>query len=174
MSKLNLYRAGGLAALLGIVLLFAAYVVPALLAVGVLLFAVTYFALYRLPGVGLPALNLAAVISTLLGAAGLLFTGSTPSVLFNVFMGLALMLPAFLAGLSAYRQTAFPRALPIIGIIAGALGMLNAVANISGGGDWTNLPNAMSKLFSDLTYYPATLLLLVWLVWGAFLLFRKA
>jgi len=173
MSKLNLYRAGGLAAVLGIVLLFVAYAVPVLLAAGILLFAVTYFALYRLPGMGLPELNLAAVISTVVGAAGLFFTGSTPSVLFNVFMGLALMLPAFLAGLSAYRQTGFPRALAIIGMIAGALGVLNAIINISGGGDWTNLPNAMLKLFSDLTYYPATLLLLVWLVWSAFFLLSK-
>lgn len=172
MNTSSLYRIGGIAAILGSVLLFTGYAIPALLGIGVLLWALFYYALDK--SLGASALGLAAAGSTLVGGIGLLFTGTTPTVIFNIFMVLAFMLPALLAGLAARGKAGFPRFLPIIGIAGGALGIVNAIVNIAGGGDWTNLSNPTLTLLSNLTYYPATLLVLVWLVWGGIRLFRKA
>ncbi len=172
MNTSSLYRIGGIAAILGIVLLFAGYAVPALLGIGVLLLALFYYALDK--SLGSSPLGLAAVGSTVVGAIGLLFTGATPTVIFNIFMVLAFMLPPLLAGLAARGKAGFPRFLPFFGIVGGALGIVNAIVNIAGGGDYTNLSSPTLTLLSNLTYYPAFLLVLVWLVWGGIHLFRKA
>lgn len=172
MNTLSLNRIGGIAAFLGIVLLFTGYAIPVLLGIGLLLFGLFYYALDK--SLGSSPLGLAAVGSTVVGAIGLLFTGTDPSTLFNIFMVLAFMLPALLAGLAAQGKAGFPRFLPIIGIAGGALGIVNAIVNIAGGGDWTNLSNPTLKLLSDLTYYPASLLVTAWLVWAGIRLFRKA
>ena len=170
MNTSSLYRIGGIAAILGIVLLFAGDVIPVLLGIGMLLFGLFYYALDKF--LGSSPLGLAAVGSTAAGAIGLIFTGTTPTVIFNIFMVLAFMLPALLAGLAARGKAGFPRFLPIIGIVGGALGIVNAIVNISGGGDWTNLSSPTLTLLSNLTYYPASLLVAVWLVWGGIHLLR--
>jgi hypothetical protein len=171
MNNQTLYRIGGAAAILGMLLLFAGYAVFLLSGIGVLLLAVYYFALYREHASGL---KLAAVASTLIGGVMLLFIGFTPSVTYNIAMLLAFMLPPLLAGLAAREQADFPGMLAWAGIIGGALGILNAIINISGGGDWTNLGNPTLTTLSNLTYYPAFALVLVWLVWGGVRMFRKA
>ncbi len=170
MNTSSLYRIGGIAAILGIALMFAGDAIPALLGIGLLLFGLFYYALDRF--LGSSPLGLAAVGSTVVGAIGLILTGTTPTVIFNIFMVLAFMLPALLAGLAARGKAGFPRFLPIIGMVGGALGIVNAVVNIAGGGDYTNLSSPTLTLLSNLTYYPAFLLVLVWLVWGGILLLR--
>lgn len=172
MNKTSLWRIGGIAAILGSLLLFGGYAIPVLLGIGVLLWALFYYVLDK--SLGSSTLGLAAIGSTVIGGIGLLFTGMKPSTLFNIFMVLAFMLPALLAGLAARGKAGFPRFLPIIGMIGGALGIVNAIVNIAGGGDYTNLSSPTLTLLSNLTYYPATLLVLVWLVWNSVLLFRKA
>ena len=170
MNTSSLYRIGGIAAILGIALMFAGDAIPALLGIGLLLFGLFYYALDRF--LGSSPLGLAAVGSTVVGAIGLILTGTTPTVIFNIFMVLAFMLPALLAGLAARGKAGFPRFLPIIGMVGGALGIVNAVVNIAGGGDYTNLSSPTLTLLSNLTYYPAALLVVVWLLWGGILLLR--
>jgi hypothetical protein len=172
MNNTSLCRIGGISAILGLLLVVSGFAIPALLGIGMLLLALFYYALNRSHGSSM--LGLAAVGSAAVGAFGLLVTGVTPSAVFNVFMVLAFMLPALLAGLAARGEADFPRILPIIGIVGGALGIANGIINIAGGGDWTNLSNPTLGLLSNLTYYPAALLVLVWLVWGGIHLIRKA
>jgi hypothetical protein len=136
-----------------------------------LLMALFYYALDKY--LGSSTLGLAAVASTVVGAIGLFFTGMDSSILFNIFMALAFMLPPLLAGLAARGKPGFSSILPIIGMLGGALGIANAIVNIAGGGDWTNLSNPTLTLLSNLTYYPASLLVLVWLVWTSILLLRS-
>ncbi len=171
MNNASLYRISGIAVLLGIVLMFASEAIPVLLGISMLLFGLFYYTLDKF--LGSSPLGLAAAGSTVIGGIGLLFIGTTPTVIFNIFMVLAFMLPALLAGLAARGKAGFPSVLPIIGIIGGVLGIVNAIVNISGGGDYTNLPSPTLTLLSNLTYYSATLLVLVWLVWGGVLLLRS-
>jgi hypothetical protein len=112
--------------------------------------------------------------SVVLGAIGILLTGAEPTVIYNIFMLLGMMLPPLLAGLAYRGKADFPGWLALVGILTGILGTLNAIINISGGGDWTKLPNPTLTNLSNLTYYPAALLLLAWLVYGGIRLFRKA
>ena len=168
----TVYRIGGIAVFLGILLVGGGYAIPALLGIGLLLFGLFYYAVDK--SLGSSPRGLAAAGSTVFGAIGLLFAGMDPSVLFNIFMVLAFMLPALLAGLAARGKAGFPPILPTIGMVGGALGVINAIVNIAGGGNWTNLSSPTLTLLSNLTYYPAFLLVLVWLVWGGIHLFRKA
>ncbi len=108
----------------------------------------------------------------MVGAIGLLINGTDPSTIVNVLMVLGYMLPAVLAGLAVRGKPGFPRTLPIIAVVGGALGIVNAIVNIAGGGDWTNLSNPTLQLLSNLTYYAAALLVVVWLVWTGILLLR--
>jgi hypothetical protein len=170
MNNQSIIRYGGIAAILGIVLIFVAAVVPVLFAIGVLLTAVFYYALYKFTGSS--ALGLAAVGSAVVGAIGIFFTGLTPSISVNIFMVLGFMLPALLGGLAANGKEGFSRIPALIGIVGGALGVVNAIVNISGGGDWTNLSNPTLQLLSNVTYYPASLLVTIWLVWAGILLLR--
>lgn len=170
MNTSSLYRIGGIAVFLGILLVGGGYAISALLGIGLLLFGLFYYALDKF--LGSSPLGLAAVGSTVVGAIGLILTGTTPTVIFNIFMVLAFMLPALLAGLAARGKAGFPRFLPVIGIVGGALGVVNAIINIAGGGDYTNLSSPTLTLLSNLTYYPAFLLVLVWLLWGGILLLR--
>lgn len=163
MNNQSIIRYGGIAAILGILLIFGAVVIPVLLPIGVLLTVGFYYALYKYTGS--TTLGLAAVGSSVVGAIGLFFVGMAPSILFNIFMALGFMLPTLLGGLVAKSKDGFPRIAALVGVIGGGLGIANTIVNICGGGDWTNLTNPTLKLLSDLTYYPATLLVVIWLVW---------
>lgn len=170
MNNSSLFRIGGIAAILGVLFLFGAVAIPLLLGIGMLLMALFYFALDRFNGSS--PLGLAAVGSAAVGGIGILFTGLTPSALFNVLMVLAFMLPALLAGLAVRGKPGLPRILPIVGMVGGALGIVNAIVNIAGGGDWTNFSNPTLTLLSNLTYYPGSLLVAAWLVWAGVVLLR--
>ena len=170
MSEKNLYRFGGIAAIVGTLLTFGTEAAPILLGLGVLVLAGFYFALYRLNG---SQLNLIALVSTLVGAVAFLIVGVNPSALFNVLLILAMWLPALLAGLAAKQSDDFPRIWPYFGIAAGLLGMLNALVNISGGGNYESLTSPLLKTLSELTYFPATLAALVWWIWGGVIMLRK-
>jgi hypothetical protein len=170
MNNPSLFRIGGIAAILGIVLIFASEAIPVLLGIGLLLTAVFYFAVHKSHGSS--TLGLAAAGSAVVGAIGLLINGTDPSTIVNVLMVLGYMLPAVLAGLAVRGKPGFPRTLPIIAVVGGALGIVNAIVNIAGGGDWTNLSNPTLQLLSNLTYYAAALLVVVWLVWTGILLLR--
>lgn len=163
MNNQSIIRYGGIAAILGTLLIFGADAVPVLLPIGILLTSAFYFALYK--STGSSTLGLAAIVSTVVGSLGLFFIGMDPSILFNIFLALGFMLPALLGGLVAKGKDGFPRIAALVGVSGGVLGIANAIVNISGGGDWTNLTIPTLKLLSDLTYYPATLLVVIWLVW---------
>ncbi len=163
MNNQSVIRYGGIAAILGTLLIFGADAVPVLLPIGILLTAAFYYALYKYTGSS--TLGLAAIGSTVVESLGLFFIGMDPSILFNILLALSFMLPALLGGLVANGKVGFPRISALIGMIGGVLGIANAIVNISGGGDWMNLTNPMLTLLSDLTYYPATLLVVIWPVW---------
>ena len=173
MSNNNLFRYGGAAAILGILIMFGAAALPALVGIGFLVIAAYYFALYRAES---SALNLIATLSTVGGAILALFTAATPNHLYNVAFLTGLALPPLLAGLAFNGKADFPRALAITGIVGGVFGLLNFVVVAAiGGGDYTNMMNnpALAPLIY-VTYIPSMLAILVWLVWGGIRLFRKA
>lgn len=170
-STNNLFRVSGLAAILGILVMFGATTLPVLVGIGILVIAAYYFALYRAES---SALNLIATLSAIGGAILALFTAATPNHLYNVAFMAGLVLPPLLAGLAANGKAGFPRALAIAGIVAGVFGVLNFVVVAIGGGDYTNPNNpALTPLIYG-TYIPSMLAVLVWLVWGGIRLFRKA
>ena len=171
MSNNNLYRVGGAAAILGLLIMFGAAALPALVGIGFLVIAAYYFALYRAES---SALNLIATLSTVGGAILALFTAATPNHLYNVAVLTGLALPPLLAGLAFNGKADFPRALAITGTVGGVFGLLNFVAVAIGGGDYTNMNNTALAPLIYVTYIPSMLAILVWLVWGGIRLFRKA
>jgi hypothetical protein len=173
-STNNLYRAGGAAAIVGILLMFGAYALPILVGVSLLVMAVFYFTLYRLLGAESPILSLAAVVLAAGGAILLFFIGTEPGLLSGTALLASFFLPALLAGIAANGKANFPRALAIVGIVGGVFGALNFVVVAIGGGDYTNPNNPALTPFIWATYILGSLATLVWLVWGGITLFRKA
>jgi hypothetical protein len=170
-STNNLYRIGGLAAILGILITFGAAALPLLVGIGTLVTALYYFALYRADS---SALNLIATLSAVGGAILALFTAAAPNHLYNLAFVIGLTLPPLFAGLAFSGKAGFPRALAIAGILAGVCGVLNFVVVAIGGGDYTNPNNpALTPLIYGF-YIPSMLALLVWLLWGGIRMFRKA
>lgn len=170
-SPNNLYRVGGAAAILGILIMFGAGVLPALVGIGALVTAAYYFALYRAES---SALNLIATLSAVGGGVLALFTAATPNHLYNVAFTAILVLPPLFAGLAFNGKADFPRALAIAGIVGGVFGLLNAVVVAIGGGDYTKPNNPALTPFIYGTYLPSMLAVMVWTVWGGIRLFRKA
>jgi hypothetical protein len=170
-STNNLYRVGGVAAILGILIMFGATTLPLLVGIGFLVLAAYYFALYRADS---SALNLIATLSTVGGGVLALFTAATPNHLYNVAFVTGLVLPPLFAGLAFNGKADFPRALAIAGIVGGVFGILNFVVAAIGGGDYTNPNNPALTPFIYGTYAPSMLAIMVWLVWGGIRLFRKA
>lgn len=167
----NLNRIGGLAAIVGLLLMFGYAALPLLLGVGMLVMAVYYFALYRADS---SVLNLVATLSAVGGSLALFVTGVAPHMAQNAAMFAAFFLPSLLAGLAANGQAGFPRALAIIGIVGGVFGVLNFIVVTLAGGDYTNPNNPALTPFVWATYIPTMLATLVWLVWGGIHMFRKA
>ncbi len=167
----NMYRIGGAAAILGVLLMFGAGVLPPLVGIGMLVTAAYYFALYRVES---SALNLIATLSAVGGAILALFTAAVPNHLYNIAFLTGLTLPPLFAGLAFNGKASFPRILAIAGIVAGVFGVLNFVVVAIGGGDYTNPNNpALTPLVYG-AYIPSMLAVLVWVVWGGIRLFRKA
>ena len=171
LSTNNLYRVGGLAAILGLLLMFGYTVLPMLMGIGLLVTAVFYFALYRAES---SVLNLVATVSAAGGAIFMFFIKVEPSHPYNIALLAALFLPPLLAGLAVNGQAGFPRALAISGMVGGVFGILNFVVVTIGGGDYTNPNNLALTPFVWATYIPSMLAILVWLVWGGIRMFRKA
>ena len=176
MSKNNLFRFGGIAVILGVVLMFASYALPALLAVGGLLLAVFYYALYRFFGDKSPSLNLSAVV---LGVGGsilfviALLMNKTTGIVYNLAYLAAFSLAPLLFSLLVYRNANLPRMLAIFGILASVFGFLNFVVTTIGGGDYMNPNNPALTPLIDGTYYVGMLAALVWMIWSGIILLRK-
>ncbi len=170
-SPNNLYRVGGAAAMLGILIMFGAGVMPLLVGIGTLLTAVYYFALYRAES---SVLNLVATVSATGGAIFMFLIKIEPSHLYNIAFLVSLCLPPLFAGLAFNGKAGFPRALAIAGMVGGVFGILNFVVVAIGGGDYTNPNNPALTPFIYGTYLPSMLAILVWTVWGGIRLFRKA
>ncbi len=167
----TLYRIGGIAAIVGILIMFGGGAMPLLVAVGLLMTAAYYFALYRAdPSV----LNLVVTLMVAGGSIAMFLTGVGPTFPYGITMLAALYLPPMLVGFAANGQAGFPRGLAITGIVGGVFGILNGIVVTIGGGDYTNPNNPALTPFIYGTYVPAMLATLVWLVWGGIRMFRKA
>ena len=177
MSNNNLFRIGGIAIILGILLMIAGFAVPALLGVGALFFAVFYYALYRYFGDQSPSLNLLAAILGVGGSifyAVIAFLNITTGLLFNLATLVAFFLAPLVFGLLAYPTASLPRMLAIFATVAGVFGFLNFVIVTIGGGDYTNPNNPALNPMILGTYYVGMLAGVIWMVWSAIILFRKA
>lgn len=178
MSSQSLYRLGGLAAILGLILCFGSYALLGLLAGAVLMLAVFVVALYRLFRDKAPGLSLAALIVAIGGAvvAGMtvLVTGSQTGMLVAAGAWAIYFLPPLVFGFLAYqhRSAGLPRGLAVCGLVGGVFGLINNSLVIIGGGDYANpsLP-ALAPLIG-VTYLLATVPTLVWLVWAGLALLR--
>ncbi len=171
MSNNDLNRIGGIAAIVGILIMFGGAALLLLVPVGLLVTAVYYFALYRSNS---SALNLVATLLAAGGSIAMFFTGVGGASGYGLALLAALNLPPLLAGFAGYTKADLPRFLSIAGIIAGVFGVLNAVVVSIGGGDYANPNNPALTPFIYGTYLPAMLAVLTWLVWGGIRMFRKA
>lgn len=181
MSSNNLFRIGGIAAIVSVVLMLGYYVLPPLFAIGALAMAVFVFALYRLCSATAPTLSLVGAVLGIGGsvilAAMWLIAGDRNAAPQNIAIWAGFFAPPLLFGLAAYQQPkiGMPRILAIIGIIGGVAGLINLILTLIGGGNWAPPNNpALSPLIMG-SYYIGMLPTLVWIVWtGIVLLRRKA
>ncbi len=179
MSSSTLFRIGGIAAILGIVLSFAYVVLPAAFVVGTLVIAVFVFALYRLFSTESPMLSLAGAILGIGGAvvlAVLVFTsGVQNNALQNLMIWASFFAPPLLFGFIAYQHNnqGMSRTLGIIGILGGLGGLVNIIVTLIAGGNWEKPNNpALSPVIMG-SYYIGMLLTLVWMVWSGIVLLRR-
>jgi hypothetical protein len=180
MSGNNLFRVGGVAAILSVLLSFGAYVLPVFLAIGALVMAVFIFALYRLFNAKAPTLSLIAAVLGIAGAVVMaihvLMSGMQTSALLGIAIWAAFFLPPLIFGILAYQhsQAGMPRVLAIIGIVGGIGGLVNLVVTMIGGGDWAHPNNpALTPVIMG-SYYLGMLPTLVWLMWSGIALVRMA
>lgn len=180
MSNRNLFRIGGIAVLLSVLLSFGAYAAPIFLAIGSLLFAVFIFVLYRLFSDSAPTLSLVTAVVGIVGAVVLaVMVFASPTVLpnnalSNIATWASWFLPPLAFGLLAYRHSnlGMSRTLGIIGIMGGLGGLGNLIVTLAAGGDWSNPTNpALGSVIMG-TYYVGMLITLVWLVWSGIVLLR--
>jgi hypothetical protein len=179
MDNKMVFRLGGIAAFLVVILSLAYYVLPVLFAVAALCLAVFVFALFRAFSSINSSLNMAAAILGIGGGIGLaiatVLMNYQTGLVASVLTWLAFFSPPLLYGFLAYQnpQAGFSRILAILGILGGLFGLLNLVVVMIGGGDWANPSNPSMGTAINLTYYPGLLLALVWLVWSGLILLRK-
>jgi hypothetical protein len=180
MSKSSVFRIGGIAAILGLVLFLGYYVWPPALALGALAFAVFDFALYRLFSPESPVPSLVAAVVGIGGAIFLavlvLVAGVQNNTLQNLALWATVFAPPLLFGALAYRHAGagMPRALALAGIAGGAFGLINLILALVGGGDWSNPSNPALGPVIMASYYVGMLLTLIWIMWTAILLLRRA
>jgi hypothetical protein len=194
MSNQSIYRTGGIAAILGIVLLILSVVTTGtmvttpgeitflsrlLLVLAVVTFVVAAYALYLLFRPYAKGLSLTAVVLSGLGwvfvAISMLFMNMQPLMLYNLGFVACLFAPPLLFGYLAlrYRQAGLPRSLAIVGLVAGVAGVINYILVTLGGSDWANPSNPALLPFINIAYFVGVLFLLVWLVWSAVFLLRR-
>lgn len=182
MSNSTLYRIGGIAVFLSVLLSFGAYAAPIFLAIGSLLFAVFIFALYRLFSGSAPTLSLVTAVVGIVGAVVLaVMVFASPAILpnnalSNIATWASWFLPPMAFGFLAYQHSnlGMSRTLGIIGILGGLGGLVNLIVTLAAGGDWSNPTNpALSPVIMG-SYYVGMLITLVWLVWSGVVLLRGA
>ncbi len=192
MSNQSLYRLGGIAAFVSIALIVAdtaitGVVSPAnvplssrLLNSAVALVLVPmFYALYVILLDHAPAFARIAWFeipgATILFVVSLLVLNLRPLALYNFAFAAVNMLPSLLFGIPIVQrpQSGLPRALGILGIVAGVLGIVRYIFLTLGGGDWTNLGNPALQPVIFFSYIGWTLLGVVWLIWGGIHLLRR-
>jgi len=178
MASSSLFRIGGIAGILSIVLIIGYAVWPPLLAVGALVLAVFIFALYRLFSPGSPMLSLVGAAVGIGGAVilavMLLIRGDQNAAPQNLALWASMFFPPLVFGLAAWQQpkVGMPRPLAIIGLVGGVFGLVNLLLTLAGGGNWSQPNNPALAMPIMLAYYVATLATLVWMVWTGIILVR--
>lgn len=190
--KTNLFRLGGIAAFLSIALIVADTVITGVIspanvplssrllnsAVALILIPMLY-ALYVIHRDQAPTLGRVAWFEYL-GAVALyviclLALNLRPLALYNFAFTAVNMIPSLLFGILIARQpqSGMPRALGILGIVAGILGIVRYILVTLGGGDWTNLSNPALQPIIFFSYIGWIFLSVIWLIWAGILLLRR-
>lgn len=179
MNSQSIFRVGGIAVILAVIISLASMAIPILLAVGALCMAVYIFALYRLFSAASPKLSLAVAVLGIVGsivlAVQVLMFGIPNNALSNTATWAIFFLPPLIFGSLAYQhpEAGLQRGLALIGILGGVGGLVNLIVVLIGGGDWSNPNNpALSPLIMT-SYYAGMLLVLVWMVWVGIVLLRR-
>ncbi len=188
----NPYRLGGIAAFLSIALIAADTVITGVISpanvpissrllnsAAALILIPMLYALYVIYRDQAPTLSRVAWFEYL-GAVALFVTcllalNLRPLALYNFAFTAVNMLPSLLFGILIARQlqSGMPRALGILGIIAGVFGIVRYALLTLGGGDWTNLSNPTLQPVIFLSYIGWIFLSVVWLIWAGILLLRR-
>ncbi len=190
----NPYRLGGIAAFLSIALIAADTVITGVISpadvplssrllnsAAALILVPMLYALYVIHRDQAPTLGKVAWFEYLgavvLYVICLLVLNLRPLALYNFAFTAVNMLPSLLFGILMARQahSGMPRALGILGIVAGVFGIVRYILLTLGGGDWTNLNNSALQHIIFFSYIGWMFLSVIWLIWaGALLLRRRA
>ena len=190
--KTNLFRLGGIAAFLSIALIVADTVITGVISpanvplssrllnsAAALILIPMLYALYVIHRDQAPTLGRVAWFEYL-GAVALyviclLALNLRPLALYNFAFTAVNMIPSLLFGILIARQpqSGMPRALGILGIVAGILGIVRYILVTLGGGDWTNLSNPALQPIIFFSYIGWIFLSVIWLIWAGILLLRR-
>ena len=190
--KTNLFRLGGIAAFLSIALIVADTVITGVISpanvplssrllnsAATLILIPMLYALYVIHRDQAPTLGRVAWFEYL-GAVALyviclLALNLRPLALYNFAFTAVNMIPSLLFGILMARQpqSGMPRALGILGIVAGILGIVRYILVTLGGGDWTNLSNPTLQPIIFFSYIGWIFLSVIWLIWAGILLLRR-
>lgn len=190
--KTNLFRLGGIAAFLSIALIVADTVITGVISpanvplssrllnsAAALILIPMLYALYVIHRDQAPTLGRVAWFEYL-GAVALyviclLALNLRPLALYNFAFTAVNMIPSLLFGILMARQpqSGMPRALGILGIVAGILGIVRYILVTLGGGDWTNLSNPALQPIIFFSYIGWIFLSVIWLIWAGILLLRR-
>ncbi len=98
-----------------------------------------------------------------------------PLALYNFAFTAVNMLPSLLFGILIARQaqSGMPRALGILGIVAGVFGIVRYALITLKYGDWTHLNNPALQPIIFFSYIGWIFLSVVWLIWAGVLLLRR-
>lgn len=190
--KTNLFRLGGIAAFLSIALIVADTVITGVISpanvplssrllnsAAALILIPMLYALYVIHRDQAPTLGRVTWFEYL-GAVALyviclLALNLRPLALYNFAFTAVNMIPSLLFGILIARQpqSGMPRALGILGIVAGILGIVRYILVTLGGGDWTNLSNPALQPIIFFSYIGWIFLSVIWLIWAGILLLRR-
>ena len=188
----NPYRLGGIAAFLSIALIAADTVITGVISpanvpissrllnsAAALILIPMLYALYVIYRDQAPTLSRVAWFEYL-GAVALFVTcllalNLRPLALYNFAFAAVNMMPSLLFGILIARQpqAGMPRALGILGVVAGVFGIIRYVLLTLGGGDWMNLNNTALQPIIFFSYIGWIFLSVVWLIWAGVLLLRR-
>jgi len=188
----NPYRLGGIAAFLSIALIAADTVITGVVSpanvplssrilnsAAALILIPMLYALYVIHRDQAPTLSRVAWFEYLgtvvLYVTCLLALNLRPLALYNFAFAAVNMMPSLLFGILIARQpqAGMPRALGILGVVAGVFGIVRYVLLTLGGGDWMNLNNTALQPIIFFSYIGWIFLSVVWLIWSGVLLLRR-